>query len=123
MYKLIPSCGTQLQYLPQRLNVRQVRMLPILFWLYRVLQLLVGQRQYRASLLLLLFLQTPCLLAVAGIQQPKIQEGRPERSTQEVNVRVQALPDSLPGRSEEHTSELHSLMSISYAVFGWKEKI
>src|SRR3546814_6694214 len=27
-----------------------------------------------------------------------------------------------PGRSEEHTSELQSLMSISYAVFGLKKK-
>src|SRR3546814_5225872 len=25
------------------------------------------------------------------------------------------------GRSEEHTSELQSLMRISYAVFGWKK--
>src|SRR3546814_2983412 len=29
-------------------------------------------------------------------------------------------PDTL--RSEEHTSELHSLMTISYAVFGLKKK-
>src|SRR3546814_8407910 len=28
----------------------------------------------------------------------------------------------LMGRSEEHTSELHSLMRISYAVFCWKTK-
>src|SRR3546814_3208916 len=28
-----------------------------------------------------------------------------------------------PGRSEEHTSELHSLMRISYAVFCLKKKI
>src|SRR3546814_4986779 len=27
------------------------------------------------------------------------------------------------GRSEEHTSELQSLMRISYAVFCWKKKI
>src|SRR3546814_3778549 len=27
------------------------------------------------------------------------------------------------GRSEEHTSELPSLMRLSYAVFGWKKKI
>src|SRR3546814_5284326 len=30
--------------------------------------------------------------------------------------------DGQPGRSEEHTSELQSLMSISYAVFGLKKK-
>src|SRR3546814_4964013 len=28
----------------------------------------------------------------------------------------------LPGRSEEHTSELQSLMRISYAVFCWNKK-
>src|SRR3546814_4137638 len=27
-----------------------------------------------------------------------------------------------PARSEEHPSELQSLMRISYAVFGWKKK-
>src|SRR3546814_3590694 len=30
---------------------------------------------------------------------------------------------TLPGRSEEHTSELQSLMRISYAVFCLKKKI
>src|SRR3546814_5833253 len=29
---------------------------------------------------------------------------------------------SAKGRSEEHTSELQSLMRISYAVFCWKQK-
>src|SRR3546814_9256425 len=29
---------------------------------------------------------------------------------------------ALGGRSEEHTSELQSLMRISYAVFCWKKK-
>src|SRR3546814_2115360 len=32
------------------------------------------------------------------------------------------LPDGLAGRSEEHTSELQSLMRISYAVFCLKKK-
>src|SRR3546814_5843876 len=38
--------------------------------------------------------------------------------------RLQGLPggDRLPGRSEEHTSELQSLMRISYAVFCLKKK-
>src|SRR3546814_4716683 len=39
---------------------------------------------------------------------------------------VQAIPRALgtviPGRSEEHTSELQSLMRISYAVFCLKKK-
>src|SRR3546814_4771763 len=33
-----------------------------------------------------------------------------------------ALPGRQPGRSEEHTSELQSLMRISYAVFCLKKK-
>src|SRR3546814_1903639 len=32
------------------------------------------------------------------------------------------IPDSIVGRSEEHTSELQSLMRISYAVFCLKKK-
>src|SRR3546814_7089005 len=32
------------------------------------------------------------------------------------------LPSSIPDRSEEHTSELQSLMRISYAVFCLKKK-
>src|SRR3546814_7934183 len=47
-----------------------------------------------------------------------------------VTVRSRATPDSLrpstpnpfPQRSEEHTSELQSLMRISYAVFCLKKK-
>src|SRR3546814_5219930 len=35
---------------------------------------------------------------------------------------VRGGPDSLDGRSEEHTSELQSLMRISYAVFCLKKK-
>src|SRR3546814_2418775 len=33
-----------------------------------------------------------------------------------------ALPEALTGRSEEHTSELQSLMRISYAVFCLQKK-
>src|SRR3546814_1843936 len=32
------------------------------------------------------------------------------------------IPSPIPGRSEEHTSELQSLMRISYAVFCLKQK-
>src|SRR3546814_10258710 len=35
---------------------------------------------------------------------------------------VSAEPPAVPGRSEEHTSELQSLMRISYAVFCLKKK-
>src|SRR3546814_2596152 len=37
-----------------------------------------------------------------------------------INTRTTALPEER--RSEEHTSELQSLMRISYAVFGLKKK-
>src|SRR3546814_2261606 len=33
-----------------------------------------------------------------------------------------AVQDVIDGRSEEHTSELQSLMRISYAVFCWNKK-
>src|SRR3546814_8485012 len=36
---------------------------------------------------------------------------------------VELVEDGLPERSEEHTSELQSLMRISYAVFCLKKKI
>src|SRR3546814_2158866 len=39
-----------------------------------------------------------------------------------VHLRAPARPARLRGRSEEHTSELQSLMRISYAVFCLKKK-
>src|SRR3546814_5430760 len=42
------------------------------------------------------------------------------RSPAQVTMRVHG--DTLPSRSEEHTSELQSLMRISYAVFCLKKK-
>src|SRR3546814_3870933 len=42
--------------------------------------------------------------------------------TRPVEAPVQARPDPNQGRSEEHTSELQSLMRISYAVFCLKKK-
>src|SRR3546814_5507409 len=36
--------------------------------------------------------------------------------------RQSTIPEALPGRSEEHTSELQSLMRISYAVSCLKKK-
>src|SRR3546814_7216795 len=41
----------------------------------------------------------------------------------EQNARGAAPPDQAGTRSEEHTSELQSLMRISYAVFCLKKKI
>src|SRR3546814_4777458 len=49
-------------------------------------------------------------------------------TTGTIKARVQmtglgnTLHDSLGARSEEHTSELQSLMRTSYAVFCWKKK-
>src|SRR3546814_8094882 len=52
-------------------------------------------------------------LAGAGQAQPAVPE--------EPNPEQNAEPNTGP-RSEEHTSELQSLMRISYAVFCWKKK-
>src|SRR3546814_3101162 len=54
-------------------------------------------------------------------------ERRPEaRLGASVRIRVSTVPESCrtiwSGRSEEHTSELQSLMRISYAVFCLKKK-
>src|SRR3546814_5964433 len=38
------------------------------------------------------------------------------------NIWVRPLPEAAASRSEEHTSELQSLMRISYAVFCLKKK-
>src|SRR3546814_8071363 len=45
-----------------------------------------------------------------------------EKSRQEVGVFVELQPHAPASRSEEHTSELQSLMRISYAVFCLKTK-
>src|SRR3546814_1589371 len=44
------------------------------------------------------------------------------RSDQGLEIQVPDGPDALDGRSEEHTSELQSLMRISNAVFCLKKK-
>src|SRR3546814_8895370 len=45
----------------------------------------------------------------------------PSESRRKLDLRVMAAP-VMPPRSEEHTSELQSLMRISYAVFCLKKK-
>src|SRR3546814_3517928 len=47
---------------------------------------------------------------------------RPRRIDHGTNIAVAALVDAFVDRSEEHTSELQSLMRISYAVFCLKKK-
>src|SRR3546814_4124202 len=58
------------------------------------------------------------VIPVAGTDQ-----GKPMRSeTIGMRKRPVAVVEEGPGRSEEHTSELQSLMRISYAVFCLKKK-
>src|SRR3546814_5003299 len=56
--------------------------------------------------------------------QPPAQSGRLGRRGQGRNRRPVGIggQHALAGRSEEHTSELQSLMRISYAVFCLKKK-
>src|SRR3546814_5894084 len=62
--------------------------------------------------------------ALASVGQP----GKPEQQAPvpAVSIRASIKPDYIvcleDGRSEEHTSELKSLMRISYAVFCLKQK-
>src|SRR3546814_7334822 len=48
---------------------------------------------------------------------------RMAKAAQQLGGQVQAVLYPDVTRSEEHTSELQSLMRISYAVFCWKKKI
>src|SRR3546814_4187474 len=68
----------------------------------------------------------PVELLPGALQQPHLAQPPPLRLGQEVDVqRGDAdLPADLDHarRSEEHTSELQSLMRISYAVFCLKKK-
>src|SRR3546814_10304832 len=58
---------------------------------------------------------------------PSAMAASPARSSRSRTACTAASPTStscslIPGRSEEHTSELQSLMRISYAVFCLKKK-
>src|SRR3546814_1618412 len=59
------------------------------------------------------------LQAVVRLAELLLRKSGAERAT---DVRARLLPTSEVGRSEEHTSELQSLMRISYAVFFLKKK-
>src|SRR3546814_8157959 len=73
----------------------------------------------RASLLRVLHLR--CAQVVAGDQQA-VRHRTCARATAAV-VGEEAYRCGPPGRSEEHTSELQSLMRISYAVICLKTKM
>src|SRR3546814_8612294 len=47
---------------------------------------------------------------------------RPRRNRARAASRIPSVPAAAGSRSEEHTSELQSLMHISYAVFCLKKK-
>src|SRR3546814_2686797 len=52
-----------------------------------------------------------------------VSRGRADRRSDRRSGRLDRRADrSMDGRSEEHTSELQSLMRISYAVFCWIKK-
>src|SRR3546814_10876756 len=54
--------------------------------------------------------------------QPPLLSQVPLQKQRSPNPGCQASSHSVPARSEEHTSELQSLMRISYAVFCLKKK-
>src|SRR3546814_1043634 len=55
-------------------------------------------------------------------QAPERHPPRPARASTAGRARACSPPAARTGRSEEHTSELQSLMRISYAVFCLKKK-
>src|SRR3546814_5907912 len=66
--------------------------------------------------------QRHCLKpGLSGLAQVRGYRGATDRESDLVN-RLQSDLEYLEGRSEEHTSELQSLMRISYAVFCLKKK-
>src|SRR3546814_2420044 len=68
--------------------------------------------------------QSPCpygSMLLVGPDVPVRQIGQHREDQQEAEDRIADL-DALDQRSEEHTSELQSLMRISYAVFCLKKK-
>src|SRR3546814_5062361 len=60
----------------------------------------------------------PRIMRILQAEDVRIEAGRPLSRKEREYVRVQLEL----GRSEEHTSELPSLMRISYAVFCLKKK-
>src|SRR3546814_7959058 len=67
----------------------------------------------------------PAALVVAVALSPMIVEDKPATVTPpwtSITLPKPKPPEPRPDRSEEHTSELQSLMRISYAVFCLKKK-
>src|SRR3546814_3283082 len=60
-------------------------------------------------------------IVAQDVEQRRVRSGGIERPSRTVEGKAYRHGDLLP-RSEEHTSELQSLMRISYAVFCLKKK-
>src|SRR3546814_5295303 len=73
---------------------------------------------WRNILWVMNLLPTSCLRLPGGADADTEGAGRADQSRRAGDVDI----ISLVGRSEEHTSELQSLMRISYAVFCLKKK-
>src|SRR3546814_5491499 len=58
----------------------------------------------------------------ASVSKAAAPKAAPAKSAAAKPVLVASTPRPVPARSEEHTSELQSLMRISYAVFCLKKK-
>src|SRR3546814_10041648 len=64
---------------------------------------------------------TIAALAEAGMNVRALTRSLPLLPPAETGFRPEVVPGDLSNRSEEHTSELQSLMRISYAVFCLKK--
>src|SRR3546814_4157223 len=77
-----------------------------------------------------LFRSIPALIPIVSVSPPEPLDGKQLRErvileliqTEELYIRDMELMIEVRNRSEEHTSELQSLMRISYAVFCLKKK-
>src|SRR3546814_9805066 len=77
--------------------------------------LVAARRRLAAFVLLAACLRISWLFALVFVARHDINAGRSV-------IRIVLPPVPVGGRSEEHTSELQSLMRISYAVFCLKKK-
>src|SRR3546814_4577442 len=80
-------------------------------------------------LLIIFMITAPLMSHKVQVKLPEATlENRPEPPIQPITLAIKDSGeifwnDQPIDRSEEHTSELQSLMRISYAVFCWKKKI
>src|SRR3546814_5854688 len=61
-------------------------------------------------------------VVITDVNDYRLNLARDMGATRTVNVGRESLQEGMRERSEEHTSELQSLMRISYAVFCLKKK-